>query len=916
MSTFDINVLLNGRMTFLDLKLRVYALIRPHRVERDLDDELSFHLERETQKLVDSGLDPAEARTRALARFGSPALAADRCRDARGTSFVDALVRDVLYALRTFRRAPLAAFTIVTTVALGLALVAVVFTFYNALFLRADAVPNPGELFEVRRPPSPGANAWLPFTRPQYEVLRRETDVFTDAFAMLGDVGTRIEGRATRGALVTGNFFQVLGVNPALGRTLVPSDDERSADVPVMVLSHRGWTKLFAGEPAVGRKLLVNRVSYEVVGVMPPEFRGLGTAAPDFWAPLAAVGLLRPADAGNEDQLAIDIVGRLKPGVSPEAATAGLTAWASGSADLTAVGGQRKTIVLRPRQGTIAADAAEVLLVFAPIFFTFGLVLLIGCANVANLLLARGVSRQREIGIRLSLGASRSNVIRQLLTESLLLALVSAACALALSRLILDTAVYLAVSTMPPEIAEGVTLVVPDADWRVVAFLLAGAIASTAFFGLAPALQTTRLDLVRTMRGELTKDSGPARPRNALIAVQVGAAALLLICATVFLRSATAAATAAPGLRTGDTVMLRLASEPQRAAMLQAVTNDPSVAAIAASWPPVLSGTLATASTVAEVASGQAPEAPSRLPVEFKFVSPEYFGLLDIEVLRGRTFTAAERSAASGIVVVSATTARRLWPKADAVGQVLHLAPATARPGAGPPAGSSKGEATTPQLPARAFTVIGVVRDVRVGRGMFELTDAGVYVPIGPESPGTSLTLRVHGDPEQTRIQLMDRLTRVDPAIGMGTLRTVAGMGTYVLRIAFWVTAVLGGLALVLTLSGIFSVLSYIVEQRRQEIGVRMALGATTGHVAALMLTQSARPVAIGLVAGGALAGMLATVLMSTRAASQIGDLVRVFDPVAYAASLLCIVTACALAAAIPALRAARIDPMATLRQE
>ena len=196
-------------------------------------------------------------------------------------------------------------------------------------------------------------------------------------------------------------------------------------------------------------------------------------------------------------------------------------------------------------------------------------------------------------------------------------------------------------------------------------------------------------------------------------------------------------------------------------------------------------------------------------------------------------------------------------------------------------------------------------------------TFRGVYLPTGPESAGTSLTLRVRGDPEQARQALLERLTSVDPGLGaINTMRTIAGMQTYILRLAFWVTVVLGGLALVLTVSGLFSVLSYVVEQRAKEIGVRMALGATTRNVVGLVLSQSLRPVGIGLVAGGGLAAALAIVLMATPAASEIGSIVHVFDPVAYAASLLVIVTSCVLAASVPALRAARIDPIATLRKD
>ena len=680
--------------------------------------------------------------------------------------------------------------------------------------------------------------------------------------------------------------------------------------------------ELFAGNPAViGHRLLVNRLPYEIVGVMPEDFRGLGILPPDYWAPLALAGQFREADAGREDEIAIDVAGRLKPGVSPEAATAGLTIWATGRTELPpsrapaslaeAFGGGGKTVPgrsvsirLRRSQGTLPANALQGLMIFSPIFFAFGLILMIGCANVANLLLARGVSRQREIGIRLSLGASRRRIIRQLLTESLLLALAAAACGLAVARLFLEGALYMATTMVPPEILEvDLTRYTPaTADWRELVFLVAGAMVSTAFFGFVPALQATRLELVRTLRGEVTRDARPDRARQALIAVQVGASALLLICAAIFLRGAFAAATVDPGVRTSDTVMVAIANEPRRAALLRAVRAHPSVAAVAASSPPALA---VAETTVSDEATAGRPEM-SRLPVEQMTVSPEYFDVLGIAVVTGRGFTQAERIAEAGVALVSETIARRLWPNRNAVGQEVRLQP---------PQSGSPG---APSVPSRPFTVVGVVREAgEVVLMPDRFTFRGVYLPAGPENPGTSLTLRVRGDPEQARQALLERLTSVDPALGtITTVRAMAGMQTSVLRIAFWVTVVLGGLALVLTLSGLFSVLSYVVEQRAKEIGVRMALGATTRHVVRVVLSQSLRPVGIGLVAGGGLAAALAIVLMSTPAASQIGAVVHVFDPVAYAASLLLVVTTCALAASVPALRAARLDPIATLRND
>jgi ABC-type lipoprotein release transport system permease subunit len=444
---------------------------------------------------------------------------------------------------------------------------------------------------------------------------------------------------------------------------------------------------------------------------------------------------------------------------------------------------------------------------------------------------------------------------------------------------------------------------VPAADWRVLVFLVAGAIVATVFFALVPALQATRLELVRTMRGEVTRDARPDRARHALIAVQVGASALLLICAAIFLRSAFAAATVNPGMRTSDTMMVFIINESRRAALLQAVMADPSVTAVAASSEraPAVAATSATAVTTDTPA-----ETSSRSPVELIAVSPDYFNVLDIDVFRGRGFTEAERTAEAGVVVVTETVARRLWPNRDAVGQVVRVQARTSA--------EARNEKTEPP---RAFTVVGVVRDVNGPLASDLFPSYAVYLPTGRESPGTSLTLRVRGDLEQTRQALIERLTRVDPGLGqINSMRTMAGMQTYILRIAFWVAVVLGGLALVLTLSGLFSVLSYIVEQRAKDIGVRMALGATTSNVASLVLSQSFRPVGIGLAAGGGLAAALAIVLMATPMAAEIGNVVHVFDPVAYVASLLVIVTSCVVAASVPALRAARIDPIATLRKD
>ena len=883
-------------MGLRDLQLRLRALITPSRVERDLHDELSFHVEHEVRKLIDQGMPPDAARARAQARFGSTTGVADECRDERGTAFVDNTIRDVRFALRSFRRAPLAAFTIVATVAIGLGVVAVLFTILNIFLFRVDTVPDIREMYAVERPRLANGER-PPFTRPQFEALRRETSVFTDAYATVADIDLRVDGRMMAVTLVTGNFFHVVGVHPVMGRALAPADDE-SAGNPVIVLSDKGWTRRFDRDPNVlGRTVLVGGAPFEIIGVMPAGFRGLEVSPPDFWAPLAQLAQFQPGDRGREDSIGVAIIGRLKPGVSMESARARLAAWDSNRQEVPTADRRAGAIELVPRRGTIP-QPLEAVAIFTPLFFAFGLILMIGCANVANLLLARGVARQREIGIRLSLGASRRRIVRQLMTESSLLALAAAGGGYLISRVALESMVYWAMRTMPVDLGDpNIDLAVPAADWRVAVFLVLAAMAATAFFALMPALQATRVEPVRTLRGGLLKEARPGRARNALIGIQVFASALLLICTAIFLRSAIASSRFDPGFRTVDTVLFETINEPKRAAMIQAIASESTITAYAALRPGLLAGSHRAFATIGA----------SRTAVACRFVSPEYFEVFDIPIVRGRSFTAAERDGEHPVAIVSESMARELWPNGSGVGETFRLEQDP---------GSETAPKDEPPMPARLVTVVGVSRDV-AGFRFTDTDDAGIFLPTSVDAPKTRIAARVRGDSEIARRTLVDRLTKVDPDMGMVvTMRTVARLERYFLQIAFWVSLVLGGLALLLTASGLFSVLSYLVEQRTREIGVRMALGASSQNVTRLILAQTTRPVAYGLLAGVGLAASLATILIAMPAAAPLAEIVRVTDPIAYVASVLLIVVACLLAAWIPATRAARLDPMRTLRQE
>ncbi|HVT47610.1 MAG TPA: FtsX-like permease family protein [Vicinamibacterales bacterium] len=805
------------------------------------------------------------------------------------------LRQDVLYAWRSFRRAPLVALTIVTTVGLGLGLVAAVFTLLNALVFLPDAVRQPDELVAVARQrtatPDPPR-----YTRTEYEALVRETGIFKAASAIGPDVDAWIDGQRLEGTLVTGNFFQVLGASAVRGRTLTPVDDDAGGQ-RVIVLSHRAWVQDFASDPAViARPVLVNGSAFHVVGVMPERFRGLVPVAPDFWAPVALEAQLKAVP--NEDGATggLQVVGRLDPALPRGQAISELVAWDLRQRAARGVERPAANLVLEPKTGA-APLSNDVLALFAPLFFAFGLILLIGCANVANLLLARGVARRREIGIRLSIGASRGRIIRQWLTENLLLAIAAAALGFAISRIVLIAAVQALVGTWSSAIGS-IRVEVPPADWRVGLFLVGGAVVSTILFALAPALQATRLDLVRAVRGEITRHGRPSRARGFLVALQVTGSMLLLVCATIFLRSVLAASAVDPGIRTADVLTMDIAHEPNRAALVGAIRTEPLVAEVAASWPNDIAGRPA----FADAGRG-------RQAVTYEFASREYFDVLGIPVVKGRGFLPSER-ASSAVAIVSARVAGQLWPNADAVGQVLRLGVDPDR--------STPSEPSGPALPP-TVVVVGVTRDVPGFRlGGLRIAGAGVYLPTDAGTAGTSLTIRVHDDPASARRALVDRLTTIEPGLvadQISLLRDVAAMEAYLLGIPFWLTLVLGALALVLTISGLFSVLSYLVEQRTREIGVRMALGATRRRIAVFVLSQSAWPVAAGLFVGGGLVVALGAALMATPAAGSIGTTIRFFDPLAYAASVLGIAGACACAALLPTRKATRINPIDALRQ-
>jgi predicted permease len=435
-----------------DFTLRLRALTRAKRVEKDLDDELAFHIEMQIRKNVAAGMSETEAARQARIQFGRTTQVAEECRDARGIGVIETVWQDIRYAIRGFRRSPTFVLTLVATIAVGLGLDTALFTVFNATYFRPIAVREPGTLYEAFWTDRAGDSQG--FSWPEYRQFCSSNPAFSEAFGYI-HTEARVNSRTALGTLVTGDYFQVLGIGATLGRTLVPEDTSAPGREPVIMLSYQAWRNRFSGDPdIVGKKVLLRGYPFEVVGVALAGFTGLGSRPVEFWAPLTMSARFESDDIfGPTQPRSLSIVGRLKAGHSVGQTQSALTIWMQRLTSNGPSASKAVRALLFSHATTKPLKIANAF-AFSSILAAFSLVLLIGCANVANLMLARSLARQREIGIRLSLGASRGRVVRQLLTESFLLALPSAAAGIAVSEAIIRICVRVLIATLPPGISD------------------------------------------------------------------------------------------------------------------------------------------------------------------------------------------------------------------------------------------------------------------------------------------------------------------------------------------------------------------------------------------------------------------------------------------------------------------------------
>ena len=806
------------------------------------------------------------------------------------------LLQDIRYGLRMIAKAP--AFTLLATLALALGICAntTIFSFINGLILRPlSGVKDPDRLVAVYTADY-SSGLYGGSSYPDYIDFRDQTDVFENLAAFdqtVANATGESDAERLRGLTVTGNYFDVLGVRARLGRVLQSSDDQAS-NADAIVISDGFWRRRFSGDPAViGKSLRLSDKLYTIVGVTEPSFRGLRLGLPpEFWLP-GASGFT----TGGRDDRGIQLIGRLKPGVTVAQAQTQLITIAARLAH--AYPETNRGTIDRPNEPRPVTVVRESLVgaqrevaikrVSLLLFAVVGLVLLIACANVANLLLARASVRRREIAVRLALGASRGRLVRQLLTESFLLALIGGTAGLVATQ----WTAGLLPQFFPARAADGLDLSI---DWRVLVFTLAVSLLTGLLFGLAPALQATRINLIPSLKTESAAYSQRLRRfalRDVLVIAQLAMSLVLLVSAGLFVRSLGQALTFDPGFAAESLLagsMDTRFNEQQGRQFYQQVLER------AGSLPGVQSATLSMFVPISGggqrrniTLEGYQPQPNEDTELNTNTIGPSYFSTMGIPIVAGRDFNAQDREGSPLVVIVNEELARRYYG-GNAVGKRLQL-------------GSN--------VPSRE--IVGVARMAKY-RNLREDPLPFIYVPMGQEyQSDMTLLVRTKGNPEDVIGALNSEMRALNKDVPLYAVQTVSeriGGQLAADRMIAVLLSVFGAGALLLAAIGIYGVMGYAVARRTHEIGVRIALGAEQHDILRLIVGQGMVLIAIGAGIGLALA------LAATQVLKSLLFGVSATDPLTFASVILVLVGVALLACYLPARRATKVDPLVALRYE
>jgi len=878
-------------------------LFRRRAVERDLKEEIDSYVEMLTAEKIAAGMSPAAAQRAAKVELGSAESVKEAVRSVSAGMFLRQLLQDLQYAARTLRGQPGFLAISVLTIGVGIGINGGIFSILNSLLIRPVPTPESAALVSVYQQLSNAKKkdyigGLYRFSVAEYQVYRDQNRVFTGLVAYHPELPTLVndDAQETVGQVVSCNYFKVLRPAMTIGRGFAESECTGEGASDLMVLSNDYWRRGFGSDPGIlGRTLRINRVPLTVIGVAAPGFAGTDLVPAAFWAPLSMMntlsGGMKEVDFKSKDVSWLEIVGRRRPGTSLEDVQSNLAVIAKGIDHQEP--GRSTTLTVAPatllgapniRKGAMEAGAGLLIAV--------GLVLLIACANLANLMLARSIARGKEIAMRMALGASRSRVVRQLVTESLLVAMGGGVIGAAIACWSGAVLFRFVQGHLPPG-APPVQLAI-HADWRVVGYAFSLTALTGVAFGLMPALRATRPDLNTLLKQEgagLTT----ARRRGAfsgmLVGSQVALCMVLLLASGLLVRALLRAQTVDPGFTMRDVAVLNydLGQVGYNDAQARAFNSslDERVRALPGvdSVVEAVGSPLGNRHFMSVFRTGDRPEQVA----SYLEVSPGFFSLLKIPVLRGRDFSQADVARGAKYLIVSESMARTFWPGEDPLGRFLEYGPQKTK-----------------------WEVIGVARNAEVGE-LGESDQRFVYLPPDPADELRMQVVMVHykGDFGALSKALGAATKSLDPALKVKVAKLEDNLGLYqaISRLTAGGAGILGFSSLALAMVGLYGTVAYGVSRRMREIGLRLALGARTRDVLSLLVKQALRPVAIGAAVGVALCATVSRIL------SGLLFGVSPYDVVTFTSVPVLLMGIALLAAWIPARQALDVDPAVTLRE-